>query len=515
MDLQSIDVGILSIVPPIIAIILALVTKQVIPSLLFGILSGVSIYVFNSGFGIEKILDITVDLMSTKLSSNIHMILFLCFLGALVAVITRAGGSKAYGEWAVSKIRSKRGAKISTAFLGLVIFIDDYFNCLTIGTVMQPVTDKYKISRAKLAYLIDSTAAPICIIVPISSWAASVISQLEDSGIENGIVTFVNAIPFNLYALLTIALVMIVSMANLNLGSMKKFEISAENGNDLSSESNEISMLETNERGTVLDLILPILVLIFSSVVSMLYIGGFFEGGISIAAGFGNTDAPKALAISGFITLLVTFCLLIPRKVISFSQFMESINTGIKSMVPAFVILVLAWTISGVCRDLLSTGIYVGHLVETSNFMPQLIPAIAFLVAAGLSFAMGTSWGTFGILIPIIVLICQEVAPELITVSVASVLAGSVFGDHCSPISDTTILSSTGAGCKHIDHVSSQLPYSMIVASVSFVGYILAGFTNNAFITLIVSLVLLIVTVIVMMKIQKIKEEKMDVHNIK
>lgn len=510
MEIQAVDVGILSIIPPLIAIILALLTKQVIPSLLLGILSGVSIYVFNSGGGLDKVVDVTIDLMSSKFSDNITMILFLCFLGALVAIVTIAGGSKAYGEWAVSKIKSREGAKISTAFLGLIIFIDDYFNCLTIGTVMQPVTDKHKISRAKLSYIIDSTAAPICIIAPISSWAASVISQLEDAGVDNGIVTFVNAIPFNLYAMLTILLVMIVCTTNLDFGSMKKFEEDALNGNDTSIETTEISTIETNDRGHVLDLILPILVLITTSVLSMLYVGGFFEGGMSISEGFGNTDAPKALAISGFVTLLFTFLLFIPRKVISFSQFMEGINTGIKSMVPAFVILVLAWSISGVCRDLLSMGQYVGHVVETTNFMPQLIPAIGFLIAGCLAFAMGTSWGTFGILIPIIVVICQQVSPELITPSIAAILAGSVFGDHCSPISDTTILSSTGAGCKHIYHVSSQLPYAVTVASVSFIGYIVAGFTQNVYITLGFSLVLLIITVIVLSKLNLQKKDSKE-----
>lgn len=506
MEIQAIDVGILSIIPPLIAIILALLTKQVVPSLLLGILSGVSIYVMNVGGGIDKIIEVTVDLMSSKFAANINIVLFLCFLGALVAIVTMAGGSKAYGEWAVSKIKTRTGAKLSTAFLGLIIFIDDYFNCLTIGTVMKPVTDKHNISRAKLAYIIDSTAAPICIIAPISSWAASVISQLEDSGVENGIGTFISAIPFNLYAILTIILVVVVCTTNIGFGPMKRFENSAFNGNDVTVQQSEINDMEINEQGNVIDLILPILILIVTSVISMLYVGGFFEGGLTIAEGFGNTDASKALALSGFVTLILTFILFIPRKVISFTKFMEGINAGIKSMVPAFVILVLAWTISGVCRDLLAMGEYVGHIVEETNFMAQLIPAFSFLVAGGLAFAMGTSWGTFGILIPIITVVCQQVAPELITVSIAAVLAGSVFGDHCSPISDTTILSSTGSGCKHIFHISSQLPYAVTVASVSFIGYIIAGFTNNVYITMASSLVLLVVAVFIVIKLHKVKD---------
>ncbi|MGL5972996.1 MAG: Na+/H+ antiporter NhaC family protein [Oscillospiraceae bacterium] len=495
--MEAIEVGFLSILPPLIAIVLALLTKEVIPSLVVGILSGTFIYSLNTGGGLIGTVETSVELMAVKLSDNITMILFLAFLGCLVAVITMAGGSQAYGKWAASKIKSRTGAKLSTAFLGLIIFIDDYFNCLTVGTVMQPVTDKYKVSRAKLAYIIDSTAAPICIIAPISSWAASVISQIEDSGAGNGLSIFIKSIPYNLYALFTILMVIVVCCTSLDFGPMKKFELAAldstDNFKDESIQETEISNMDVSSKGTVLDLILPIVSLISLSVITMLYIGGYFDGGVSLSDAFGDTDPGLALAISGFLSLFISFLLFVPRKVLSFKRFMDGLTLGVKSMVPAFIILTLAWTISGVCRDLLSTGTYVGDFVSSSNFKPEFIPAIVFLVAGFLAFAMGTSWGTFGILIPIITIISQEVAPELLTISIAAVLAGSVFGDHCSPISDTTILSSTGAGCKHLDHVSSQIPYTLVVAGACFIGYLVAGFTQNIILTLLVTLVSLTV----------------------
>lgn len=510
--MEAINAGWLSILPPIIAITLALLTKEVISSLIIGILSGTLIYAFSTGGGVVKAIEVTFGLMSEKLGDNASIIIFLACLGALVTVITMAGGSKAYGDWAANKIKSKRGAQLGTSILGGLIFIDDYFNCLTIGTVMRPVTDKHLISRAKLAYIIDATAAPICIIAPISSWAASVISQingLDVNGVPlNGMETFMATIPYNLYAILTLIMVIILCVTNIEFGPMAKFEKATRSGQgdpsvEASGSEDELSNIKISSKGRVYDLVLPIVALIIFAVLSMLYVGGYFEGGMTLAEGFGNTDAGSALAMAGFGALIVAFILFVPRKVISFKDFMDGIGMGVKSMVGAFIILTLAWTISGVCKDLLGTGEYVGNLVATSNIPAQLIPAMIFLVAGGLAFAMGTSWGTFGILIPIVVMICSAVAPELVTVSLSATLAGAVFGDHCSPISDTTILSSTGAGCNHIDHVSTQIPYTLVVAASCFVGYLVAGFTNNMWLTLGSSTVLLGIILVILSKRSK------------
>ena len=510
--METHTVGILSLLPPIIAIILALKTKEVISSLIVGILSGTLIYSIYDTDGIIQVgtrtIEVTMNLMGEKLSENSSIIIFLGLLGAIVVVITKAGGSKAYGEWAVKRIKSRKGAKIATFMLGIIIFIDDYFNCLTVGTVMRPVTDKYKISREKLAYIIDATAAPICIIAPVSSWAASVISQMSDVGL-NGIQDFVKTIPYNLYAFLTIIMVFIVSLTKVEFGKMAKCERLALEGKsneyfEENDEDDELSKITISEKGTVYDLVIPILVLIVSSILSMLYIGGYFNGGMTLAEGFGNTDAGPALAISGFFTLIITFLLFVPRKILSFKDFMSGISTGVKSMVSAYIILTLAWTISGVCRDLLNTGGYVGGLVEGSSLAGMLIPVVAFCVAGLLAFSMGTSWGTFGILIPIIAVVCENTAPDLTIISLAAVLAGSVFGDHCSPISDTTILSSTGARCNHISHVSTQIPYTLVVAISCLVGYIVAGITANLLLTWVFALsTLLIILFILYLKTEK------------
>ncbi len=516
--MEAINVGILSIIPPIIAIGLALWTKEVISSLIIGILSGTFIYSFYTTSGVLSVLtktfSTTTELMTGKMGDNGAIILFLALLGALVAVVTRAGGSKAYGDWASKKINSRTGAQLATSALGGLIFIDDYFNCLTVGTVMRPVTDKQRISHAKLAYIIDATAAPICIIAPISSWAASVISQMDGTGLD-GMTAFIQAIPFNLYAILTIVMVIILSVSKLDFGPMAKFERNALEKGELDSTregaettADELANMKISSKGRVFDLIIPIIALIVFCVLAMLYVGGYFEGGMTLAEGFGNTDAGASLALGSFGALIVAFLLFVPRKVLTFKEFMGSIGQGVKSMVPAFIILTLAWTISGVCRDLLSTGEYVGALVASSSLPTMLIPAIVFVVAAFLSFSMGTSWGTFGILIPIIAMVCAEVAPELTIISLSATLAGSVFGDHCSPISDTTILSSTGAACNHMDHVSTQIPYALLVAACCFVGYIVAGLTKSLWLTLGVSAVLLVLALIVLHAMSKKKLNK-------
>ena len=454
--MEAINVGILSILPPVIAIALALITKEVISSLLIGIFVGTFTYSFSSGKGFMGGLDTTLNLMGQKIGDNATMILFLSLLGVLVVLVTAAGGSQAYGNWAATKIKNKRMAQLATSLLGFIIFVDDYFNCLTVGTVMRPVTDKYRISRAKLAYLIDSTAAPICIIAPISSWAAAVGSTLAAAKIfKSDLLAFCATIPFNLYAILTILMVIILACTNISYGPMRKIEKYAELNNELGALTiNE----ETDEtEGKVKDLLIPIIALIVFSILAMLYTGGLFSGKAGgIISAFGNSEAPKSLALGGFGAIVVTFILYMPRKILSFKDFMGSFTEGIKMMVPAITILVLAWTISGVCRDLLSTGQYIGNLVQHSHFPVIFLPLIVFIVASFLSFSMGTAWGTFGILIPIVIIICEPIIatnPSIMIVTLAATLGGSVFGDHCSPISDTTILSSTGADCNHIQHV--------------------------------------------------------------
>lgn len=511
--MDPVQVGILSILPPVIAIALALITKEVISSILIGIFSGALIYSFNSGGGIIKAVEVMFALMCEKIGDNAYIIIFLAILGSLVVIITKAGGSQAYGIWASKRINSKSWAQLSTAILGILIFIDDYFNCLTVGTVMRPVTDKQKVSREKLAYIIDATAAPICIIAPVSSWAASVISYMDGTGL-NGMTTFVKTIPYNLYAILTIVMILVISIKNLDFGKMAEFEnkiIKSDNLNNSHSyetPNDDEHIVPISNKGKVIDLVIPILSLIAFSVLSMIYLGGYFSGNISLADAFSNTNSAVAITYGAFIALIIAFFMFIPRKLLSFNDFMSGITQGIKSMVPAFVILTLAWTISGICRDLLSTGQYVGDLFKYSNIPVILLPCIVFIIAGFLSFAMGTSWGTFGILIPIVVMVCEKAAPELIIITLSATLAGAVFGDHCSPISDTTILSSTGAGCNHMDHVSTQIPYSCLVAFVSFIGYLIAGISKNIILTLSLTIILLITLIIIFNRLSNKKNNQ-------
>lgn len=515
--MDPINAGLLSVLPPIIAIALALITKEVISSLLIGIFFGTFTYAFSTDTGIMGGISTTFNLMSTKIGNNATMILFLSFLGVLIVLITNAGGAYAYGKWASTKIKSKPLSQLATCFLGLVIFVDDYFNCLTVGTVMKPVTDKYHVARAKLAYLIDSTAAPICIIAPISSWAAAVGSTLASSNIfESDMMAFISTIPYNLYALLTILMVVILSISNISYGPMRKLELLAEK-EQLSAEYNAVQISsscqcceneasESEIRGKVSDLIIPVLGLIVFSVLSMLYTGGMFSGdAASISEAFGNCDSSLSLAFGGFGAILLTFIIYMPRRIMSFKDFMSGISEGIQLMVPAITILVLAWTISGVCRDLLSTGEYIGALVENGHFPLMLLPMVIFIVAAFLSFSMGTAWGTFGILIPIVITICEStvtINPTLMTITLSATLGGSVFGDHCSPISDTTILSSTGAECPHMDHVSTQIPYALTVAVSCVVGYAVSAVTSfNVFTTTLSGIVCLLILLLVINRI--------------
>lgn len=520
MESEMVHAGIWSVVPPFVAIVLSLITKEVIFSLLIGIMSGALIYSLLTGLGGVGIFTVTVDTMISKLADgdNAAMVVFLALLGALVAVVTRAGGSGAYGAWAAGKIKSRQSAGLLTTLLGLLIFIDDYFNCLTVGTVMRPVTDRHRISREKLAYLIDATAAPVCVIAPISSWAASVISYYPTETGVTGMQAFAGSIPMNLYAVLSIFMVIWLAVRkNSDYGPMaaaqrrvEKTGVEESSTLTVAGDTGDLDRLPVSANGKVFDLIIPVVFLVIFSVLSMLWYGGYWDGsGKTLFDAFGDTSAGYALALGGFCALGTAFLLFVPRKLIRFSEFFASVGTGVKSMTSAIIILTLAWTISGICRDLLFTGKYVAALVEASAMPVALIPAIMFIIAAALSFSTGTAWGTFGILIPITINICDIVAPHLSIISLSAVMAGSVFGDHCSPISDTTILSSTGARCYHIDHVSTQIPYALTVAAVCFVGYIIAGFAArlglalSTALTLPVSLVLLIVALVALPKLWK------------
>ena len=485
-----------SLLPPIIAIALALLTKEVYTSLFVGIIVGGLLY---SNFSFEGTLTHAFNdgiVASIADPYNIGILVFLVILGIIVTLMNKAGGSAAFGRWAASHIKSRAGAQIATIALGVLIFIDDYFNCLTVGSVMRPVSDKSKISRAKLAYLIDATAAPICIIAPVSSWAAAVSSYVEDG---NGLYLFIKAIPFNFYALLTLIMMVFLALTNLDFGPMAKHEKNArENGDIFSGMKNaaEAANEAANPNGKVLDLVLPIVVLIVSCVIGMIYSGGFFAGEGFIDA-FSNADASVGLMLGSAVTLVVTFAYYLIRRVLTFKQITACLPEGFKSMVPAILILTFAWTLKAM-TDSLGAKEYVEMVVEGSAGSFKLfLPAIVFLIACGLSFSTGTSWGTFGILIPITLGVFPLTDP-LGVVCVSACMAGAVCGDHCSPISDTTIMASAGAQCDHVTHVATQLPYALTVAAVSFVAYIIAGFIPNAFIALPIAIALMIAALFVM-----------------
>lgn len=490
-----------SLFPPIIAIGLALITKEVYSSLFVGILSGGIIYAAASGTGFEGTFKAVVqDGLITNLSNayNVGILVFLVVLGIIVVLMNKAGGSRAYGEWAAAHIKGRRGAALSTFFLGVLIFVDDYFNCLTVGSVMRPITDKHNISRSKLAYLIDSTAAPICIIAPISSWAAAVSGTVEG---VNGISLFINTIPYNLYAFLTILMVIFISVSDTDYGPMKIHEDNAKNGDIFTTKNNtyEQDAQPVTERGRVIDLILPVAVLIVFCVVGMIYTGGFFSGTDFVTA-FANCDAAYGLSLGSISALIVIIAYYMLRRVLKFNECMDSIAAGFKQMVPAILILTFAWTLKTMTNHL-EAGAFVSGVVQSATALSVLLPVILFVVAIGLAFATGTSWGTFGILIPIVTSVFEaELAnvsqtgeiPSMVIICISACLAGAVCGDHCSPISDTTIMASTGAQCDHVNHVSTQLPYALTVAAVCVVGYLLSGFVHNVFIVLGFSVALML-----------------------
>lgn len=500
-----------ALVPPVIAIVLALITKEVYSSLIIGIVAGG--FIFAGGNFETAINHVLFDGFVASLSDSYNMgiIIFLVLLGALVSMMNKAGGSAAFGRWASKHIKTRVGAQLATILLGCLIFIDDYFNCLTVGSVMRPVCDEKKVSRAKLSYLIDATAAPVCIIAPISSWAAAVAGFARGAGAESGISLFVQAIPYNFYALFTILMMVVIAVAKFDYGPMKLHERNAIEKGDIFTTGDRVvnDDVEANPKGKVIDLVLPVVVLIVTCVIGMIYSGGFFEG-VGFIEAFSNSDASVGLVIGSAIAIVFAVIYFLIRRVISFKDIMASLPDGFKAMVPAILILTCAWTLKAM-TDSLGAKIYISQLVEGSaGALQALLPAIIFLIAVGLSFATGTSWGTFGILIPIVLSVFESTDPLMI-VSISACMAGAVCGDHCSPISDTTIMASAGAQSNHINHVSTQLPYALTVAGISFVTYIIAGLlakSGFAIVALPIGIVLTIGTLLVIKAATKGKNGK-------
>lgn len=487
-----------ALVPAIVAIGLALITKEVYSSLFVGILMGAILY---SGFQFElTVTHIFSDGIIGVLSDsyNVGILVFLVILGAMVSLMNKAGGSAAFGQFAASKIKNRVGAQLATILLGVLIFIDDYFNCLTVGSVMRPVTDKFKVSRSKLSYLIDATAAPVCIIAPISSWAAAVTGFVEG---EDGFSIFIRAIPYNFYAILTIVMMVGMVLMKTEFGKMKEHEKNAARKGDLFTTEGRpyenVKEEKISAKGGVVDLLIPIAALIVCCVIGMIYTGGFFEGAGFVEA-FSNSDASLGLTLGSFFGLIITIVLYQIRRVLSFKDCMDCIPEGFRAMVPAILILTFAWTLKAM-TDSLGADLYVAGLVESSAgaFM-NFLPAIIFVVGCFLAFATGTSWGTFGILIPIVVAVFQNGDPQMMIMSISACMAGAVCGDHCSPISDTTIMASAGAQCEHVNHVTTQLPYAVLAAVVSFATYIVAGFVKSAWIALPVGIVLMVAVLFVL-----------------
>ena len=499
-----------ALIPPVIAITLALITKEAYSSLFIGITVGA---LFAQNFSVIGALDMIVnDGLVAAIADNAGIFLFLVLLGIIVALVNAAGGSAAFGRWAARNIRTKVGASLATFVLGILIFIDDYFNCLTVGTVMRPVTDSHRISRPKLAYLIDATAAPVCMIAPISSWAAAVSSTAEglDTGIS-GIQLFIKAIPYNLYSLLTFVFIIALSVMRFDYGPMKGFEQKAQKTGDLSALENSENE-SGSPKGKVIDLLIPVLVLIVVCTIGMIYVGGFFGtdawGGTDCAGdfigAFGNTDAFIGLPWGGIIALLFTVIYLVARRVVTFKEAMACVPKGFNAMISPILILTLAVSLKATITSL-GASVYVHDLMEgAAAALYAMLPAVIFAVACVLAFASGTSWGTFGILIPIVTAIFPA-SSELLIIGISACCAGAVMGDHCSPISDTTIMASAGAQCNHLDHVATQLPYVLTVASVCVVGFIVAGFVQNVYITWVVCFVLLMAVLLVIRSLTRKK----------
>ena len=497
-----------ALLPPLVAIILALITKEVYSSLFVGIVVGALLY---SGFKFEGTVTQIFEGGIIKVLSdsyNVGILIFLVILGSVVCMMNKAGGSAAFGRWASKKIHTRVGAELAAIILGILIFIDDYFNCLTVGSVMRPVTDRHHVSRAKFAYLIDATAAPVCIIAPISSWAAAVSGFVEG---QDGLAIFVRTIPYNFYAILTIVMMVGMVLMKTEFGAMKTHEINALNG-DLYTTSarpyeNATDDETPNPRGKVIDLVIPIVVLVICCVISMIYTGGFFSGTDFVTA-FSQSDASTGLAMGSAFGLVFAIIFYMIRRVINFRDCMGCIPEGFKAMVPAIMILTFAWTLKAM-TDSLGAAVFVEEAMRSvAGGIEVILPAIIFLVGCGLAFATGTSWGTFGILIPIVVAVFEKSSPEMMIISMSACMAGAVCGDHCSPISDTTIMASAGAQCDHVTHVSTQLPYAIVAAAVSFVTYIVAGFVKTAWIALPVGIVLMLIVLFVIKMMNPMPIEK-------
>ena len=497
-----------ALLPPLVAIILALITKEVYSSLFVGIVVGALLY---SGFKFEGTVTQIFEGGIIKVLSdsyNVGILIFLVILGSVVCMMNKAGGSAAFGRWASKKIHTRVGAELAAIILGVLIFIDDYFNFLTVGSVMRPVTDRHHVSRAKFAYLIDATAAPVCIIAPISSWAAAVSGFVEG---QDGLAIFVRTIPYNFYAILTIVMMVGMVLMKTEFGAMRTHEINALNG-DLYTTSarpyeNATDDETPNPRGKVIDLVIPIVVLVICCVISMIYTGGFFSGTDFVTA-FSQSDASTGLAMGSAFGLVFAIIFYMIRRVINFRDCMGCIPEGFKAMVPAIMILTFAWTLKAM-TDSLGAAVFVEEAMRSvAGGIEVILPAIIFLVGCGLAFATGTSWGTFGILIPIVVAVFEKSSPEMMIISMSACMAGAVCGDHCSPISDTTIMASAGAQCDHVTHVSTQLPYAILAAAVSFVTYIVAGFVKTAWIALPVGIVLMLIVLFVIKKMNPMPIEK-------
>jgi Na+/H+ antiporter family protein len=501
-----------ALIPPIVAIALALLTKEVYSSLFIGIFIG---GLFYSNFSIEGALNhILTDGIVTVLSDkyNVGILVFLVVLGAIVSLMNATGGSSSFGEWTEKRISTRKGAQFLTIILGLIVFIDDYFNCLTVGSVMKPISDKYKLSRAKLAYLIDSTAAPVCIIAPISSWAAAVTGFVPGA---DGFQVFIQAIPYNFYAFLTIFMMFAITWMDFDFGPMKTHEENAKNGDIYTTPErpyDNIASHEVSGKGNVNDLVIPVLILIFFCAAGMLYSGGFFTG-VGFIEAFSGSDASFGLSLGSMIALVLIILFYITRRVLSFHECMECIPEGFKSMVSAILILTFAWTLKSM-TDSLGASAFVEEVMKntTGQFM-NFVPAVVFVVGCALAFATGTSWGTFGILIPIVVSVFVGHDKTMMIISISACMAGAVCGDHCSPISDTTIMSSAGAQCSHINHVNTQMPYAMTVAAVSFVNYVIAGFVKSAVIMLPLSFVLMFLTLVILKKVTSPKSVTVNTLN--
>ena len=484
MEFELIETGLVSVLPPLLAITLALITKEVYSSLFLGLLSGTVIYAVAGGHSLLYAVSTLFDMAVSKIAANAYMIVFLGLLWAVVVLVSESGGSEAYGRFAGRHLKSKRGAGFAAVTLGVLVFIDDGFNCLTVGTVMRPIFDKFRLSREKLAYILDATAAPICIIAPVSSWAVAIASEV---GGENGFSTFLATIPYNFYALLTFVALLFFCITGKDFGKMKQA------ADACICDETQNAPSAGNPRGRVIDLVLPIVVLIVGSVLGMGYVGGLFSG-VPFTEAIGENPT-AGFTLGAFAALLTAAVLYLPRKLMTPQHFVKSVVKGVGSIVPPMLILILSWSLSGVCHDLIGTGAFISGFIADTPLPLSFLPLLLFLVAAVMAFSMGTSWGTFSILIPIVTMLCAaDNAAAWLVPMLGATLAGSVFGDHCSPISDTTILSSTGASCEHIRHVETQLPYALTVAAAGAFGYLLLGLSVNVFVSLAVSAAVLAAT---------------------